>query len=241
MGKWSALAVSGLVLIIFVLVSRATISVQLVDDNNSPLSMEQRDAFNEDWNPHLPDLDSDNCSTSVDGNQSFKGHEWRQISVGNNTTGEVPWWAYAIIGITLAGGTIMIVWSSFYYRRKRNEVIEKSLRASEAWKEHPRSSKFSMYSFIILFAMFISFAISMRIQIEVEWELKHIALLYSIITICFCAPFLYLFSSAVGIDFEHTWKRLDKPLDDVTRGIEAALERKAMSFHRMSPRRMGQI
>ena len=31
----------------------------------------------------------------------------------------VPLWVYALIGVVLVGGAITIVWSSFYYRRRR--------------------------------------------------------------------------------------------------------------------------
>jgi hypothetical protein len=178
MGKWGTLAVTSLVLLIYVLMSRGMLSDQLDIGEEQSLASGQDIDQGERWEEDPP--------VRKDETGTFEGHEWRRIAEGNNTTVEIPWWVYAIMVVVLAGGAVGIVASSLWYRRKRREAKEKSLRVSEEWEGQTKGSR--------------------RLE------------------------GLFMFG-VIG----RTWKKTDRPFDEVIAGINGALESREIPYRRLTP------
>jgi hypothetical protein len=227
MGKWGTLAVTSLVLLIYVLMSRGMLSDQLDIGEEQSLASGQDIDQGERWEEDPP--------VRKDETGTFEGHEWRRIAEGNNTTVEIPWWVYAIMVVVLAGGAVGIVASSLWYRRKRREAKEKSLRVSEEWEGQTKGSRRLEGLFMFGVPLLVSFALTLRIAVEVEWEFSYVILLFTTILVLATAPFLYLFTLRVPRDIGRTWKKTDRPFDEVIAGINGALESREIPYRRLTP------
>lgn len=161
------------------------------------------------------------------------GFQWRPVGEGNNTTAQVPLWAYAVIVAALAGGAIMVVWSSLYYRRKRMERLEASLRVMREWEERTPPSRGLQLVISIVGAALCSGYLTLMVQAETGWAWSRLLLLFAIVTALIVA-LLELSSSRQQYN-RRTWKRTDIPFDQVVEGVELALQRRGIEWRRVTP------
>ena len=138
MGRWGTLAVTGLIMLLFVVVSPGVLCADHLDDGTIQLTTMRDDALMDD--PQGTNHDDDQCSTSVERIGPLEGQEWRQIAEGNNTTTPFPWGPYVIIGMVVVFGGIAIGWSIYIFKGERRERLEEALRVSEDWGDIPRIS-----------------------------------------------------------------------------------------------------